>query len=96
MAKHLEAFNRFKAITRIRIPFDGIMSMVKHKLVGDVMQLDKIFSQQDHDYDCDACTYKGVPMSMQGYILLKWGKEALYWAEEALDLQNKKEEQNGV
>ena len=59
-----------------KVPIDGLLSVVTHQVEIDIIALDKKFARSDPDYDDAGCTYKGIPISMSGYVRLKFGNEA--------------------
>lgn len=43
----------------------------------DVMATDQRLSDNDPDYSSENCTYKGEPCSMQEYVAIRFGQEAV-------------------
>lgn len=63
-------------ILGLKSPLDIMGSMIKNQPVIDVKQLDEMFGERDSEYDFKKCLYRGNRVSMQDYVINKFGKRA--------------------
>ena len=76
MKEHQKLLKEFYNLTRISIPYDGLLSIATNCIQIDIFKFDELLASKDKEYNADECTYKGKPTSMGEYIKIKFGNRA--------------------
>jgi len=54
--------------------YDRLFSLQRGQYTFQTLKFDRWLSKNDSDYDFDEATYRGEPISMNGYVEAKYGK----------------------